>query len=117
MFINQHQLGFIYNEVVCLQRIFLLDKWFHYREQYTKKIQEQENLGKGLREKQKYVKESHDPNLHQMKMWKDFERLMEMKLRLKRGGSGRGVGSGGGVSNFLPGVSKSHACIKLFSVG
>lgn len=52
-------------------------------------------MGKGLREKQKYVKESHEPNLHQMKMWRDFERLMEMKLRLKQGGGGRGVGGGG----------------------
>ncbi|XP_013415931.1 intraflagellar transport protein 81 homolog [Lingula anatina] len=50
-----------------------------FREIYTKKIQEQENLGKGLREKQKYVRESHGPNMRQMKMWKDVRRLLEMK--------------------------------------
>jgi intraflagellar transport protein 81 len=48
---------------------------------YTKKIQEQENMGKGLREKQKAVRENHGPSMRQMKMWKDFERLMEMKQR------------------------------------
>ncbi len=67
------------------------------REMYTRKIQEQENLGKALREKQKSVKDNHEPSLHQMKMWRDFERLMEMKLRLKQGGGGgRGLGAGGG---------------------
>ena len=39
-------------------------------EQYTRKIQEQENLGKGLREKQKYVRESQDKNVEQMKVWR-----------------------------------------------
>ena len=73
-----------------------MHSFFYYREQYSRKIQEQENLGKGLREKQKFVKENHEPSLHQMKMWKDFERLMEMKLKLKQAGGGRGLGSGGG---------------------
>ncbi|XP_070538822.1 intraflagellar transport protein 81 homolog [Ptychodera flava] len=50
-----------------------------FREQYTRKIQEQENLGKGLREKQKAVRESHGPSMRQMKMWKDFEMLMDCK--------------------------------------
>ncbi|NXM67517.1 IFT81 protein, partial [Serilophus lunatus] len=49
------------------------------REQYTRIIQEQENLGKKLREKQKVVRESHGPNMKQMKMWQDFEQLMECK--------------------------------------
>ncbi len=59
---------------------------FFFREQYTRKIQEQENLGKGLREKQKTVKDSQDGNMQQMKMWKDFERLMECKLQSNSGG-------------------------------
>ncbi|XP_075034432.1 intraflagellar transport protein 81 homolog [Mixophyes fleayi] len=49
------------------------------RDQYSKNIQEQENLGKKLREKQKSVKESHGPNMKQVKMWRDFEQLMECK--------------------------------------
>ncbi|XP_071465194.1 intraflagellar transport protein 81 homolog isoform X2 [Marmota flaviventris] len=50
-----------------------------FREQYTKNIAEQENLGKKLREKQKAVRESHGPNMKQAKMWRDFEQLMECK--------------------------------------
>ncbi|XP_056360291.1 intraflagellar transport protein 81 homolog isoform X2 [Oenanthe melanoleuca] len=49
------------------------------REQYTRIILEQENLGKKLREKQKVVRESHGLNMKQMKMWQDFEQLMECK--------------------------------------
>ncbi|XP_012518868.1 PREDICTED: intraflagellar transport protein 81 homolog [Propithecus coquereli] len=49
------------------------------REQYTRNIAEQENLGKTLREKQKAVRESHGPNMKQAKMWRDFEQLMECK--------------------------------------
>ena len=58
-----------------------------YREQYTRKIQEQENLGKGLREKQKYIKENQEPHLEQMRQWKDFERIMEVKLQLGPSGT------------------------------
>ncbi|KFU90204.1 Intraflagellar transport protein 81 [Chaetura pelagica] len=49
------------------------------REQYTQMIIEHENLGKKLREKQKVVRESHGPNMKQMKMWQDFEQLMKCK--------------------------------------
>nr|XP_056715319.1 intraflagellar transport protein 81 homolog [Euleptes europaea] len=49
------------------------------REQYSRMITEQENLGKKLREKQKAVRESHGPNMKQVKMWRDFELLMECK--------------------------------------
>ncbi|NWS24285.1 IFT81 protein, partial [Polioptila caerulea] len=49
------------------------------REQYTRIILEQENLGKKLRDKQKVVRESHGPNMKQMKMWQDFEQLMKCK--------------------------------------
>ncbi|NXX78477.1 IFT81 protein, partial [Urocolius indicus] len=51
------------------------------REQHTRRILEQENLGKKLREKQKAVKESHEANMKQMKMWQDFEQLMECKKK------------------------------------
>ncbi|XP_053135625.1 intraflagellar transport protein 81 homolog isoform X2 [Hemicordylus capensis] len=49
------------------------------REQYSRMITEQENLGKKLREKQKAIRESHGPNLKQVKMWRDFELLMKCK--------------------------------------
>ncbi|KYO39754.1 intraflagellar transport 81-like protein isoform B [Alligator mississippiensis] len=49
------------------------------REQYTRMILEQENLGKKLREKQKAVRESHGPNMKQVKMWRDVEQLMESR--------------------------------------
>uniref|UniRef100_W5MJU6 Intraflagellar transport protein 81 homolog n=1 Tax=Lepisosteus oculatus TaxID=7918 RepID=W5MJU6_LEPOC len=49
------------------------------RELYTKNITEQENLGKKLREKQRAVRESHGPNMKQVKMWRDLEQLMECK--------------------------------------
>ncbi|XP_072180227.1 intraflagellar transport protein 81 homolog [Diadema setosum] len=52
-----------------------------FRDQYTRKLQEQENLGKSLRDKQKAVKESHGPSMKQMKMWSDFQTLMECKKR------------------------------------
>lgn len=55
------------------------DKKKSYREQYTKKIQEQENLGKSLREKQKTVRENHGPSIKQMKMWNDLAMLLECK--------------------------------------
>ncbi|XP_036382860.1 intraflagellar transport protein 81 homolog [Megalops cyprinoides] len=49
------------------------------REQYTKNIAEQETLGKKLRETQKAVRESHGPNMKQVKMWRDLEQLVECK--------------------------------------
>nr|XP_012788755.1 unnamed protein product [Sorex araneus] len=36
-------------------------------------------LEQKLREKQKAVRESHGPNMKQVKMWRDFEQLMECK--------------------------------------
>ncbi|KAL2092766.1 hypothetical protein ACEWY4_012564 [Coilia grayii] len=49
------------------------------REQCMKHIAEQETLGKKLREQQKVVRESHGPNMRQVKMWRDLEQLMECK--------------------------------------
>lgn len=55
------------------------DRKKSFREQFTKKIQEQENLGKSLRDKQKAVRESQAPNMKQMKMWSDLAKLLECK--------------------------------------
>ncbi|XP_062400081.1 intraflagellar transport protein 81 homolog [Sardina pilchardus] len=49
------------------------------RDQYMKHIAEQESLGKKLREQQKVVRESHGPNMKQVKMWRDLEQLLECK--------------------------------------
>lgn len=51
------------------------------RDQFTKKIQEQENLGKNLRDKQKSVRENQAPNMKQMKMWNDLAKLLECKRK------------------------------------
>lgn len=56
-----------------------LEKKKAFRDQYTRKLQEQENLGKSLRDRQKAVKESHGPSMKQMRMWGDFQALMECK--------------------------------------
>ena len=49
------------------------------RDQYTRKIQEAENDGKSLREKQKEIKETHASSLNQVKLWKDLKKMMTVK--------------------------------------
>ncbi len=49
------------------------------RDQFTRKIQEQENLGKALRDKQKEVKETHGDALRQVKLWQDLSHQFEVK--------------------------------------
>ena len=70
------------------------------RELYSRRIQEQENLGKSLRDQQKVVKESQGLNLRQMKMWRDLERLLDSKLGGRAGPRG---GGGGGEREELQG--------------
>ena len=55
-----------------------------HRDAYTKKVQEQETLGKTLRDKQKAVKEAHEPNMRQADMWRDLTKLLDMKRLLTR---------------------------------
>eukprot|EP01136_Pigoraptor_vietnamica_P035750 Opistho-1_new@101407 len=50
------------------------------RDLITKKIQEQDNLGKVLREKQRSFKESFEPNLRQLQMCRDLRKLMQCKI-------------------------------------
>ena len=52
------------------------------RDVYTRKIQEAENAGKALKEKQKIVKSTHTSNLAQMGMWEDLQKLFVCKLEL-----------------------------------
>ncbi|XP_046546796.1 LOW QUALITY PROTEIN: intraflagellar transport protein 81 homolog [Haliotis rubra] len=66
------------------------------RDLFSKKIQEQENLSRGLRERQKMVRDNHEPNMRQMKMWRDLERLMDCKKSILERGGGA-IGGGGGA--------------------
>ncbi|XP_016145998.1 intraflagellar transport protein 81 homolog [Sinocyclocheilus grahami] len=49
------------------------------REKYIANTADQESLGKGLRQQVKQVRENQEPNMRQMKMWKDLETLLECK--------------------------------------
>ena len=49
------------------------------RDQLTRKIQEQEHLGRALKDKQRAIKESHGFAMHQVKMWTDLQRLFKVK--------------------------------------
>lgn len=50
------------------------------REIYGKKIQEQENRAKTLRDSQKRVRENHDKNQTQREMWDDLNKIIQCKL-------------------------------------
>ncbi|WAR28259.1 IFT81-like protein, partial [Mya arenaria] len=67
----------------------------NFREQYVRKVQEQENLAKGLREQQKSVRDGQQDAVHQMKMWRDIERLLECKRMCLERQAGRGGGQAG----------------------
>ncbi|XP_076807172.1 intraflagellar transport protein 81 homolog [Clavelina lepadiformis] len=56
------------------------DKKQSLRDVYTKKIQEQENLTKSLRDQQKNVRENHATDAKQMTMWRDLEKLLKCKM-------------------------------------
>jgi intraflagellar transport protein 81 len=45
-------------------------------------LQETENLSKQLRERQKLVKEQHEDNLVQIKMFKDLRKVLACKMRV-----------------------------------
>lgn len=53
------------------------------KDKYTKATQEQEQLSKSLREQQKVIKETHEPNLAQMEMFSDLKKLLQFKLKLQ----------------------------------
>lgn len=49
------------------------------RDQYTRKIQEQENIGRALKDKKKVLVETHPHAVKQVKMWDDLKKLLECK--------------------------------------
>ncbi|KAI9017177.1 hypothetical protein BC832DRAFT_596490 [Gaertneriomyces semiglobifer] len=50
-----------------------------YRDLYNKRLLEQENTGKSLREQQKEVKAKHEPNVKQLKLFQDVRNLLALK--------------------------------------
>ena len=52
-----------------------------YEELYKSRIQAEENMSKGLRERQKHVKESHDGNVEQARMFKSLQKLLGCKIK------------------------------------
>ncbi|KAJ3316717.1 Intraflagellar transport protein 81 [Blyttiomyces sp. JEL0837] len=50
-----------------------------YRDLYNRKITEQENIGKTLREQQKDIKAKHEPNMKQLAMFNDVKKLLQLK--------------------------------------
>jgi len=55
-----------------------------YRELYQSRIQQQENLSKTLRERQKMVKEGHEANVEQANMFRDLRKVLSSKLQSLR---------------------------------
>ncbi|KAI9334153.1 hypothetical protein BDR26DRAFT_840018 [Obelidium mucronatum] len=51
-----------------------------YRDVYNKKIIEQENAGKSLREQQKEIKAKHEPNVKQLSFFTDVKKLLQLKV-------------------------------------
>jgi len=52
-----------------------------YEELYKSRIQAEENQSKILRERQKQVKDDHDNNVEQAKMFKSLHKLLACKIR------------------------------------
>ncbi len=75
------------------------------RDQYTRHIQEQETLSKYLRERQRVVQESHEPNLKQLELWLDLEKLFQAKLAAR---NEPGQGGGGGSNGATMGDASSE---------
>ncbi|KAG2375064.1 hypothetical protein C9374_010068 [Naegleria lovaniensis] len=50
------------------------------------RIEKLEQLSKELREKQKYIKETHDPNMKQIEQFTNLRKLLELKMRLQKEG-------------------------------
>ncbi|TPX64496.1 hypothetical protein CcCBS67573_g08402 [Chytriomyces confervae] len=51
-----------------------------YRDVYNKRIVEQENMGKWLREHQKEIKSKHEPNVKQLAYFTGIRKLLQLKV-------------------------------------
>mmetsp|Transcript_17872 Transcript_17872/g.42762 ORF Transcript_17872/g.42762 Transcript_17872/m.42762 type:complete len:673 (-) Transcript_17872:186-2204(-) len=73
-----------------------------YRELYQSRVQQQENLSKTLRERQKMVKESHEANLEQANMFRDLRKILGAKMvSLKKEMEEDGADQGATGTNLL----------------
>lgn len=66
-------------EMKCIVSKDPVEKKRSMRDQLTRKIQEQEHLGRALKDKQKAIKETHDFSMRQVKMWSDLSHLFRVK--------------------------------------
>jgi len=67
----------------------------------SKKIQEQEQAGKALRDRQRSLHDNQEGNVKQVKMWRDFERLMSLKHHLISQSTGMAGDTSSSSSNTL----------------
>uniref|UniRef100_H2YNA5 Intraflagellar transport protein 81 homolog n=1 Tax=Ciona savignyi TaxID=51511 RepID=H2YNA5_CIOSA len=58
------------------------DKKKSLKETYQRKIQEQENLAKSLKEQQKNVRQNHSNDKTQKEMWSDLQLLLDCKMEI-----------------------------------
>jgi intraflagellar transport protein 81 len=69
-----------------------------FRDIYSKKLKDQQNVGKHLIEKEKMVRTSHDDNMKLLDMWRDLSVIMKCKASVSKesanGGGGGGVEGG-----------------------
>jgi len=75
-----------------------------YKELYTSKVKQQEDLCKDLRTQQKKIKESFEPNLKQMSMFTDLQKLLKCKADLQTKASQEalmGIGDTYGDTNIF----------------
>mmetsp|Transcript_45252 Transcript_45252/g.74986 ORF Transcript_45252/g.74986 Transcript_45252/m.74986 type:complete len:691 (-) Transcript_45252:135-2207(-) len=55
-----------------------------YKDLYEAKIKDQDRLTKELKERQKHIKENHEPNRIQMGLFKDLHKLMRCKVDMQQ---------------------------------
>ena len=68
------------------------------RDTMSKKIQDQDRIGKQLRAQQAEIKTSFEANMRQLDMWKDLELLMRCKLECVTRGGGAAMEDDGAVA-------------------
>jgi intraflagellar transport protein 81 len=72
-----------------------------HREALNKKVQEQEAVGKTLRDRQKAIKDTHQPGLRQLDIWRNLDRLLACKLRTVQSPAGPAAAGAGGEADRL----------------
>lgn len=73
------------------------EKKKQFRDLYTKKVKDQQNVGKHLVEKEKMVRNSHDDNMKLLDMWRDLSVLMKCKATVSKEPETPVAGDGGSM--------------------